>query len=432
MNISRIKMGIVLGLLISGLLVGGAAFADGDTTLTYWAMWEKGELHQQVLEQAIAEFEKDYDVKIDVRWTGRDVVTAAKPRILAGEDIDLIDQSAEELYGGIVKAGIAEDLSGVLDMKIPGEDNTVRDVLKEISYDAYLREDGSLYMIPYNFISSAFWYNENLFKDLGIEAPDTWQEFLEISKVLKDNGIAPVSISLNEYAAYYPAMVAARVIGPRALNKAAGDKTGDSFRTENWERVGEILYAFSDKGEDLFIDNYKSIKWPSEQMNWAMGRAGMFYCGSWIHKETSKAAGENFEYASFQFPKVEGGEGNPKAVEAYPIGFSVFKESDNKELAKKFITYFLKEKWAENFVDHTKGMTARKGIPTSKPLQDIQESINNATDYFRYYGGVYGDYPDWFSKVHLPMTKKVLSGKVTGAEWAEQMATKTAEFWEKQ
>ncbi len=58
---------------------------------------------------------------MDVKWAGRDVTNAIKPRLLAGENIDLVDQSAEELYGGVAANGISSRMNDVLEMQIPHE-----------------------------------------------------------------------------------------------------------------------------------------------------------------------------------------------------------------------------------------------------------------------------------------------------------------------
>ena len=71
-------------------------------------------------------------------------------------------------------------MNDVLDMVVPGEDKTVREVLKPQSYEGFFKEDGNLYVIPYNLISAGFWYDKDLWNDLGIKPPATWTEFLEV------------------------------------------------------------------------------------------------------------------------------------------------------------------------------------------------------------------------------------------------------------
>jgi len=418
--------------LLMGLLLLSSTMVMAQDSFTYWSMWEKGEPQQKVLEQAINDFEEQYDVTVNVNWTGRDVVTALKPRFLSGENIDMTDQSGEELYGGLVAGGVAAKMNDVLEMSVPNEDSTVGDVLIPESYDAYVREDGSLYIIPYNFITSVFWYNKVLFNDLGIEEPETWDEFLEMSQTLKDNNIDPVAfgIQTDVYRGYFPYHAAERILGKNALNNAASDPTGEAFEDPRWEEVGDILYQFSKEGKDLLMEGYESSVYPAPQMDWVMGMAGTFYCGTWIPVETKEAAGENFEYGAFKFPTIEGGDGDPTAVETYPIGFSVLKDAENADLAKKFVAFFLQEKYAKQWVEVTKNMTPRAGVEAPAELADAKELLDNANSTFRLYDGVQADQPEWYANVFLPLASDVLLGEINGEEYAEKMRTETIKFWE--
>jgi len=323
-------------------------------------------------------------------------------------------------------------MNDVLEMSVPNEDATVEDVLIAESYDAYVREDGSLYIIPYNFITSVFWYNKVLFNDLGIEEPETWDEFLEMAEILKENNIDPVAfgIQTDVYRGYFPYQAAARILGKNALNKAAADPTGEAFEDPRWEQVGDILYQFSKEGKDLLMDGYESSVYPAPQMDWIMGMAGTFYCGTWIPVETKSAAGENFEYGAFKFPTIEGGDGDPTAVETYPIGFNVLKDSENADLAKKFVAFFLQEKYAKQWVEVTKNMTPRAGVEAPAELTDAKELLDNANSTFRLYDGVQADHPEWYANVFLPLASEVFLGEIDGAEYAEKMRTETIKFWE--
>lgn len=54
--------------------------------------------------------------------------------------------------------------------------------------------DGHLYVIPYDLITTFFYYNKDLFKKAGLDpaaAPKTWAEFVKVQQTLKDKGITP-------------------------------------------------------------------------------------------------------------------------------------------------------------------------------------------------------------------------------------------------
>lgn len=67
------------------------------------------------------------------------------------------------------------------------------------------------------------------------------------------------------------------------------------------------------------MQGYEGSVYPAPQMDWIMGLAGMFFCGSWIPVETRPAAGPDFNYGCFIFPMIEGGQGNPTSVRIDPM-----------------------------------------------------------------------------------------------------------------
>ena len=67
------------------------------------------------------------------------------------------------------------------------------DRFNEGMLDAFII-DGKLWGFPYADASaSVFYYNKTLFDELGIKPPKNYQEFLKISKIIKEKkGIQPV------------------------------------------------------------------------------------------------------------------------------------------------------------------------------------------------------------------------------------------------
>lgn len=87
-----------------------------------------------------------------------------------------------------------------------GEQNMLTDMdafLEEIGEkDSYIplalnygrTAEGKLYTLPLEFSTEMIWYNVDMFKDAGIEAPKTLDELLEACKVLKEKGYTAFGI----------------------------------------------------------------------------------------------------------------------------------------------------------------------------------------------------------------------------------------------
>src|SRR5690554_1625946 len=356
-NSRKLSIGLLLILVLTTVI---STTVMAEEKLVYWSMWNEGEPQQQVLARAVRDFEEEYGVTVEVNWVGRDVQTAIRPRLISGERIDIVDQSGSELYGAFVVHDLAGEMSDILDMEIPGENITVGEILEKSTYEAYYKDD-SLFIIPYSVTASSFWYDKTLFNELGLETPNNWDEFLNVCSVLKDNGIDPIAYGLltDVYVSYMPVATAVRIMGPGSVYEAAGDRTGEAFLTPEWERVAETIYTMTPVEEDLLMMGYDSATYPAPQMDWAMGLAGMFYCGSWIPVETRDAVGPDFEYGSFIFPGFDDKPEWGNAVEIAPFGYNVLKNSENPELANKLVTWVLKEEYARAWVEDTANMTPR-------------------------------------------------------------------------
>ena len=88
------------------------------------------------------------------------------------------------------------------------------------------RFDGEIHMIPRATYTSGFFYNIDMFEQLGLEPPETWSEFLDVCETLKQNGITPLSAdgTISFYNVWYFSWLAMRIAGPDKLKAAAEGK----------------------------------------------------------------------------------------------------------------------------------------------------------------------------------------------------------------
>lgn len=60
------------------------------------------------------------------------------------------------------------------------------------------RLDGSVYAVPRYYTSRGVIYNKALFQELGLSIPKTWQEFLRLCQTLKEHGVIPITMGLQD------------------------------------------------------------------------------------------------------------------------------------------------------------------------------------------------------------------------------------------
>ncbi len=413
-----------LGALLAAC--GPSAGPSGPRTLTFWALWNKGEPSQITLDQAIQEFKQaNPQVTVDALWAGRDVDTKVRTALIAGNPPDLVENDAQELSGAIITPGQAQPLDDVISSKITGEQNTIADVVPKAFLDQYAF-NGKRVLVPDELLTSGFFYNQKLFSQLGLEPPHTWSEFLDLVRAVKAKGLTPLAEdNLDFLNAYYYTWLAMRHAGPGVLNKAAGDKSG-----AGWDNPA-LLEAATDLEQLVamkpFEPGYEGSKWPGAQVEWAHGNAAMILIGTWVPGETQKYVPTDWKYRMFTFPVTHEGH---DSVEVYLNGFVIPKGAKNADLAKQFITFFYNVKRISGFSTLGLNMIVRKDVPAPVALEDAQKALLSANSTNQPWDGLSHAYPGWWKLVFLPLDDQLFFGKIKAAEFIRQLKQQSVTYWQ--
>ncbi|MEH7083521.1 extracellular solute-binding protein [Neobacillus drentensis] len=428
------KISSVISILLVAVLLLAACSSSSSssekTTIKYWSMWNKGEPQQVVIQKIIDEYEDaNQNVKVDVQWMGREVMSKVRNAALSGDAPDLTEQSGAEIEGALINNKLVEPLNDLLSKKIPKEGTAFQDVFIDDILPFYQKE-GNTYFIPYEIISSGFHYNETLFKKYGVEPPATWDQFVEINKKFQSEGLAPLAQdgNIDFYNAYYYYWLVERLMGPGALVKAAGDKTGETWSQPEYLEAAKKVQELADN--KFFAEGYKGSQYPAAQTAWASGKSAMILVGSWLSSETAEYSSKDFKYKAFPFPEVEGGKGGKDQAELYLIGWVAPKGADKKAV-QDFLAFAMQKKYQEGIVKDTKNISTRKDLEAPEALADFRDIVVNASSYHKEYDGLQAEYPDWWKTVFLPLDDKLIFGEMKAEEFVQQLQKQTKNYWSK-
>ena len=406
---------------------GAATTADnsGPQTLTWWSMWNKGEPQQIALQKTADDFMAAYpNIKVNITWGGRDILTKVRSSILSNNPPDLVDKDADEMGAAIINNGQTLPLDDVLNTKIYGETDTVGQVIPKAYLDQF-NIQGHQYLIPDEVITAGFWYNKALFDKEGVTAPKTWDEFMSLIQTLKSKGIVPLaSDDENFFNIYYFTYLAERYLGSGVLDKIAGDKTG-----AGWDNPGVLKAAQAVQqlvAAKPFEAQYSGSKWPAAEDDWARGKSAMLLLGSWAPSETSKFATAGFDYRMFNFPTVDSA---TDGVEAYLVGFSIPKGAKNPDAAKKFIAFALSKKELQSTVTDAQTMVPRADMAAPPALADAAALLKSGAPLTRLNDGLLYDYPAWWATVLLPLDDDLFYGKITGEQFVSKLKQQSITYW---
>ena len=140
-------------------------------------------------------------------------------------------------------------------------------------------DDGSLYMIPFEFQLEFFWYNKALFKRAGVEIPATLDDMPTMCKQLREAGITPIALDgqdqwpLERYMAYHPF----RTAGVKYVQEL---KKGDAKLSDpDGEAAVEWLSELGSAG--CFQEGFSSTGYADAQNLFTSGKAAVYNIGTW-------------------------------------------------------------------------------------------------------------------------------------------------------
>ena len=90
-------------------------------------------------------------------------------------------------------------LQDALDADQEWKDSFVEGILDYYTYD------GETYAIPSQIAYATMFYNKDIFAQYDLAVPTTYEEFLNVCTVLKENGITPIAMEASE--AWVPAQM---------------------------------------------------------------------------------------------------------------------------------------------------------------------------------------------------------------------------------
>jgi raffinose/stachyose/melibiose transport system substrate-binding protein len=155
----------------------------------------------------------------------------------------------------------------------------IYDSYRPAALDYQRFDDGSLYMIPFQFELEFIWYNKSLLQKAGVSVPESLDDIPAMCTALRKTGITPIAIDgqdqwpLERYVAYQPF----RAAGPDFVQKL---KKGEAkFSDPAGQKTVQWM---SDLGKaKCFQDGFSSQGYSDAQNQFTSGKAAMYNIGTW-------------------------------------------------------------------------------------------------------------------------------------------------------
>lgn len=192
--------------------------------------------------------------------------------------------------------------------------------------------DGKIYGIPLMMDGKAFYYNHDIFDELGLSVPENWDEFMVVLKALKATGYIPISLgNIEDWATgHYMTTLNQRVVPEDVL---AADYALDGDFTAS-EYITALEYL-----EELvpyFTPEFNSVTYDAGINDFLSGKAAIYYEQ---FNQVQYIAPATFNWSWFDFPDIPGAAGDQNALTGAPQGLMVSSSTKYPEACVKFLKY---------------------------------------------------------------------------------------------
>lgn len=400
---------------------------DKPESITYWSMWKEGEAQQVVLADAVAAWEEETGIDVNVEWQGRGVVQKLTPALNTNKVPDIVDGAYNALAPILATTGQAASMQMAYDTEVDG--TTVADLIPDtyLTEDSKLnREDGEPWLMPYSITSEAIWFNAAEHPEWVESPPQNWDEFMVVLDEIKASGTAPIAID-GDIAGYAAAWFGSQIIGeggPGSMEKLITSEDGSAWDEPQVLEIAKRVETLARGG--YFIEGYNASKFPAQQQAWASNDAALLLNGSWIPAETATYVADGFEFGSFPMPT----DTDKKYARAEFTGYIVPEKSQNKEWAMNFAASVMSKDVQDAWGTEAKQIPVRQDAETSPEIASVIGHLKAADAVFPALDGTF--FPGYIDTVLFPINSELVLGKISAEEFVAKMKQANIDYWKAQ
>jgi multiple sugar transport system substrate-binding protein len=416
-----LKISLLLMLVAGGILAGCGSddkdgkTADGKTKITFWDE-NAGPQRTPIWEKLIADFE-DANPDIDVEYVGlpKDSSKSKLDTAIAADDMPDV---------GSVQTSWLPEFS-IREALLPLDDYLADSELNElinegaVTFNKDVVRDGKLYGIPYTQNLDVIWIRSDWFKDAGLEAPDTWDEFFTSVDEMTADGRYGYTIRGGAGGSFQLQRLMFAYSGLENYFEDNGKSTiNDPKHVEFLEKYFD-LYKKNTPKSDITNDYKEMIA------GFDTGVVAMVHHNIGSFGEHSKAF-EPDQFQAIPLPKTE--DGRYVVEGGNTINMSIFNTTKNPDEAWKFVE-FINSAESQSYWNEEVGQ-----IPTNADVLDmdwIKDSAHIKTAFEVYdnpqtvlYKPPFylPDYRSILDNIVDSGTQKVMSGDSTVQEFLDEWA----------
>lgn len=315
-------------------------------------------------EEIIAAFEEENpDIKINFQpYESTEYNTILTNALVSGTGPDIVQLRP---YSG--SRTIADN-----DYLVPLNDINGIDDFDESYLEAARGSDDNVYGIPLTLNAGVVFYNKNIFEEFNLDVPETWDDFVEVSKELVKNDITPVAQGGRD--AYLLSMLHG-VIAPTAYH---GNEYVDDLMAGNADLTDERILQTLDRMEELeayLPKDFIALDDNDAQAMFYAEEAAMYINGDY-RLETFENNIPDMPIGVIPgFKDEETGEAS--VMNWVDSSYGVVKGTEHEEAALKFMEFMTTPEFGQLFSDTLNRVSAVEGVTAN---HEIVQQVTEATE----------------------------------------------------
>lgn len=294
----KFKRLLALGLVFMSAAMVGCGSKGNDTSsadivteikepveITFWHAMN-GDLEKSLTSLTEKFMAENPNIKVTLQNQSsyKDLQQKITATVASPKDLPTMTQAYPDWMFNPIKDNLVTDLTPYIENETLKFDN-YEDILP--SFREAAKIDGKIYGMPFNKSTEVLWYNKTLLDELGLKAPTTYDELVQVAKTIKEKkGIAGAGFdSLNTY---YTTFL-----------KTEGKTFDSSFDVTDEASAKALNYYLEGVKEGYFriagTDNYLSGPFGN-------GTVAMYVGSNAGENFVKQGVGDKFEVAAAPYP----------------------------------------------------------------------------------------------------------------------------------
>ncbi|MCY1143691.1 extracellular solute-binding protein [Actinoplanes sp. Pm04-4] len=347
--------------LLAGLVLTGCS-ADSRTTITFFQFKPEA---QQYFQQLAAQFEQaNPDIRVVVD-NPADPETALRTRLVKNDVPDVMTLNANGTFGEFASARIFRDFR---DDPVLGN---VNPAYLSVIGNLGAGSKGEVNGVPFAANASGLLYNEELFKQNGVEVPTTFDELIAAAEKFKAAGITPF------YGMLADAWTAQSPLAPLSAQLQPADFFQQRFEgattfADGWRSTAdELAQLYKYTQPDPLSKGYED-----GTAAFARGESAMLLLGSYAVPQIRNGK-PGFTIGSMALPATND-PAKTTLVSGVDVVITASRDGAHPAESGKFIDFLMGEKVMQDYCKAQVAIPTLKGLSNDDPaLSGVQSFIES-------------------------------------------------------